>query len=262
VHGSIAEALDGSAACRAGASLRCGGVQVIRQGRRQQRVRGYKRAPHVADDVATPPGTPPQLRLRGGDELAASVGRARLSVCAHHPTRCVSARQDDGENPDRAVLAADRRWRPLDSVQAQTVRGLVAVCVQAWTADEGWDTRAKPPGAEGSRRRVLLRRRVDPWLFVPPAPHAQLRHHLPASPVGRLRAQVQVEGLVTVLAALVASVDPPAQWPRLNEAWHEVLAYARANTPLVQRHVGRLDPTPSVQDRASEVMRNMPALST
>ncbi len=73
---------------------------------------------------------------------------------------------------------------------------------------------------------------------------------------------MQVECLVTVIEELVVSVDPPAQWPRLHEALHEVLAFERSKKHVVQRQLGRLEPPPSLQDRTSEVMRNMPALST
>ena len=108
----------------------------------------------------------------------------------------------------------------------------------------------------------MLRLLVAHGLCLPPAQHAQLRHNRPAYTVGSLRAQVQVEGLVPVLEALVASVDPQAQWPRLNAAVHEVFACERSTKHVVQRQLGRLAPTPSLKDRASEVMRNMPALST
>jgi hypothetical protein len=180
VHGSIADALYGSAALRDGASPRFGGGQVISQLRRNQRVRVSTREPHVADDFATHPGTPQQLRSRGGDEMAALVGRARLSVCAQHTTRFVIALQDDGEDPYRGVRAADLSWRTLASVHARTLRWLVEVLVQDWQASDGGDTLATPPGEEGARRRVMLSLLVDHGLFVQPAHHAPRLHHLPA----------------------------------------------------------------------------------
>jgi hypothetical protein len=262
VHGIVADALDGSAAFMERASALFGGVQVISQWRSHQRVRVHKREQHVADYVATHPGTPQQSRIRGGEEMVAIVGSARLYVCAHHTKRFVIALKYDGEDTYRDVMAADLSWRTLDIIHAHTLRWLVEVFVQDWKADEGWDTLAKPPGEEGSRRSVILSLLVDHGLFLPPAQHAQLLHNLPAYPVGSLRAQVQVECLVTVIEELVASVDPPAQWHRLNEALHEVFAFERSKKHVVQRQLGRLEPTPSLKYRASEVMRNMPALST
>jgi DDE superfamily endonuclease len=262
VHCIIADALYGSAAFMDGASALFGGVQVISQLRSNQRVRVHKRELHVADYFATHPGTPQQIRIRGGDEMVAIVGSARLYVCAHHTKRFVIALKYDGEDTYRYVMASDLSWRTLDIIHAHTLRWLVEVFVQDWKAYEGWDTLAKQPGEEGSRRSVILSLLVDHCLFLHPAQHAQLIHNLPAYTVGSLRAQVQVECLVTVIEELVASVDPPAQLPRLNEALHEVFTFERSTKHLVQRQLGRLEPTPSLKYRASEVMRNMPALST
>jgi DDE superfamily endonuclease len=262
VHCIIADALYGSAAFMDGASALFGGVQVISQLRSNQRVRMYKREQHVADYFATHPGTPQQIRIRGGDEMVAIVGSARLYVCAHHTKRFVIALKYDGEDTYRYVMASDLSWRTLDIIHAHTLRWLVEVFVQDWKAYEGWDTLAKQPGEEGSRRSVILSLLVDHCLFLHPAQHAQLIHNLPAYTVGSLRAQVQVECLVTVIEELVAAVDPPGQLHRLNEALHEVFAFERSKKHLVQRQLGRLEPTPSLKYRASEVMRNMPALST
>jgi hypothetical protein len=82
------------------------------------------------------------------------------------------------------------------------------VFVQEWKGYEGWDTLAKQLGEEGARRSMILSLLVDHCLFLHPAQHAQLIHNLPAYTVGSLRAQVQVERLVTVIEELVASVDP------------------------------------------------------
>jgi hypothetical protein len=57
----------------------------------------HKRAQHVADDFATHPGTPYPLRIRGGEEVIALVGSARLSVCSHKTKRFVVALQYEGE---------------------------------------------------------------------------------------------------------------------------------------------------------------------
>jgi hypothetical protein len=261
-HGLSADALSGSAALMDGASALFGGVQVSSQLRSHQRVRVHKRERPVADDFAPQPGPPQQSRLRGGAEMVAIGGRARLYGCAHHPKRFVRALKYDGEDTSRDVMASALRWRTLDSIHAHTWRWLVEVLVQDWKAYEGWDTLAKQPGEEGSRRSVILSLLVDHCLFLHPAQHAQLIHNLPAYTVGSLRAQVQVECLVTVIEELVASVDPPAQLHRLNEALHEVFTFERSKKHMVQRQLGRLEPTPSLKYRASEVMRNMPALST
>jgi hypothetical protein len=134
--------------------------------------------------------------------------------------------------------------------------------VQDWKAHEGWGTLTKQPGEEGSRRSVILSLLVDHCLFFHPAQHAQLINHLPAYTVGSLRAQVQVECLVTVMQEVIASGEPQAQLHRLSEALHEVFALERSRKHLGQRQLGRLAPTPSLKYRVYEVMRTMPALST
>ena len=59
-----------------------GGVQVISQLRCNQKVRFRNRTLSVSQYFAGHPGVPHALRIRGGDTLTASVGSARLHVCA------------------------------------------------------------------------------------------------------------------------------------------------------------------------------------
>ena len=134
--------------------------------------------------------------------------------------------------------------------------------MQDWKAQEGWSQLTKQPGAEGARRSVILRLLVDHCLFFPPDQRAQFRNTLPAYTVGSLRAPVQVECLVHVIENLMSSDAPPEPLHRFTHALHQGFACGRSKKPLIQRQVGRLEPTPSLKDRAEEVMRNMPALST
>jgi hypothetical protein len=182
----IADALYGSAGFMAGASALFGGVQVMSQLRSNQKVRAYKRAQHVADYVATHPGTPLRIRIRGGDEMVAVVGSGRLYVCAHHTNRFVIALTYAGEDTYRYVMASDLSWRTLDIVQAHTPRWLVEVFVQDWKAHEGWGKLTKQPGEEGSRRSLILSLLVDHGLFFHPEQHAQLNNNRPAYTVGSL----------------------------------------------------------------------------
>jgi len=41
-----------------------------------------------------------------------------------------------------------------------------------------------------------------------------------------------------------------------------VFAFSRSTKHLIQRQLGRLEPTPSLKYRADEIMRNVPLLST
>ena len=82
------------------------------------------------------------------------------------------------------------------------------------------------------------------------------------STVGSLRANVQVECLVDVIDDLVSSDNPQEKLKRFTQALHEVFAFGRSKKHMIQRQLGRLESTPSVQYRAYEVMRTVPVMST
>lgn len=262
VHCITADALYGTAPFVDGASALFGGVQVISQIRSNQKVRLHKREQNVHDYFAAHPGTPHTIRIRGGQEMVAIVGSARLYVCAHKTKRFVVALKYEGEDTYRYLIASDLTWRTLDIVQGQTLRWLVEVFIQDWKSYEGWSQLTKQPGVEGARKSVLLSLLVDHALFFHPDQHAQLTHNLPAYTVGSLRAHVHVECLVDVVKDLVVSEAPQEQLHRFTHALHQVFAFNRSKKHMIQRQLGRLEPTPSLKYRADEVMRNIPALST
>ncbi len=257
-----ADALYGTAPFVDGASALFGGVQVISQIRSNQKVRVHKRAQHIADSFATHPGTPHTIRIRGGEEVSALIGSARLYVCAHKTKRFVVALKYEEEETYRYLLASDLSWRTLDIVQGHSLRWLVEVFVQDWKGHEGWAQLTKQPGEEGARHSVILSLLVDHALFVYPAQAAQLKNNLPAYTVGSLRANVQVECLVDVIEDLVSSDDPQSPLQHFTKALHEVFAFGRSKKHMIQRHLGRLEPTPALKYRAEDVMRNMPVMST
>src|SRR5262252_4713200 len=124
-----ADALYGAAPFVDGASAMFSGGQVISQIRSNQKVRLHKRAQNVSDYFATHPGTPHTIRIRGGQEVVAIVGSARLDVCAHKTKRFVVALKYEGEDTYRYLIASDLTWRTLDIVQGQTLRWLVEVFI-------------------------------------------------------------------------------------------------------------------------------------
>jgi hypothetical protein len=91
VHCIVADALYGTSTFVDTASAIFHGVQVISQVRSNQKIRVYTHEQHVADYFATHPGTPQKIRIRGGDEIVAIVGSARVYVCAHHTKRFIIA---------------------------------------------------------------------------------------------------------------------------------------------------------------------------
>ena len=262
VHCIMADALYGTATFVDAAAAIFGGVHVISQIRSHQNIRVGKREQHVADYFATHPGTPQPLRIRGGQEMVATVGSARLYVCSHHTKRFIVAIKYNDEESYRYLIASDLSWRTLDIVQGHTLRWLVEVFMQDWKSYEGWSPLTKQPGEEGARQSVILSLLVDHSLFVHPDQQAQLKNNLPAYTVGSLRANGQVECLVHVIDDLVSSDHPQDKLKHFTQALHEVFAFGPSTKHMIQRQWGRLEPTPFLKYRADEVMRNMPVLST
>jgi hypothetical protein len=261
VHCITADALYGTATFVDGAAALFGGVQVLSQLRSNQKIRVHKRDQHVADYFATHPGTPQHIRIRGGEEVVALVGSARLYVCSHHTKRFLVAIKYEDEESYRYLLASDLTWRTLDIVQGHTLRWLVEVFIQDWKSHEGWAQLTKQPGEEGARHSVILSLLVDHSLFVHLDQQNQLKNNLPAYTVGSLRAHVQVACLVDVIDDLVSSDAPQDKLKRFTQALHEMFAFGRSKKHMIQRQLGRLEPTPSLRYRADEVMRNIPGLS-
>jgi hypothetical protein len=235
IHCITADALYGTAPFVDGASVLFGGVQVISQIRSHQTVRLHKREQHVADYFATHPGTPHPIRIRGGEEVIALVGSARLYVCSHKTKRFVVALKYEGEETSRYLIASDLSWRTLDMVQGQTLRWLVEVFIQDWKSHEGWSQLTKQPGEEGARQSVILSLLVDLSLFVHPDQQAQLKNNLPAYTVGSLRANVQVECLVDVIDELVSSEAPQDTLKHFTKALHQVFSFGRSKKHMIQR---------------------------
>ena len=257
-----ADALYGTAPFVDGASALFGGVQVISQIRSTQKVRLRKREQNVSDYFATHPGTPHTICIRGGQEVVAIVGSARLYVCAHKTKRFVVALKYEDAETYRYLIASDLRWRTLDIVQGQTLRWLVEVFIQDWKAHEGWSSLTKQPGKEGARHSVILSLLVDHSLFVHPAQQDQLKNNLPAYTVGSLRAHVQIECLVDVIDDLMSSDAHQDKLKRFTTALHDVFTFGQSKKHMSQRQLGRLEPTPSLKYRVDEVMRNIPVMST
>jgi hypothetical protein len=117
VHCITAESLYGIAPCVDAASTMFGGVQVLSHIRSHQNIRIGKRKQHVADYVATHPGTQKCVCIRGAEEMVAMVSRARLDVCSHKTKRFVVAITYAHEETYRSLIASDLSWRTLDMVQ-------------------------------------------------------------------------------------------------------------------------------------------------
>jgi hypothetical protein len=123
----MAEALYGPATLVEGAATLFPGVQVLSHIRSPQPLRVGTRDQHVAAAFATHPGTPSRIRIRGGAEVVALVGRARWSVGAPKTTRCLVASKYAEEATSRSLRASARSGRTRDRVQGHTRRWRVEI---------------------------------------------------------------------------------------------------------------------------------------
>src|SRR5499427_8689298 len=94
------------------------------------------------------------------------------------------------------------------------------------------------------------------------ASNGKIRNNRSAYTVGSLRAHVQAECLIDVIDDLVSADHPQDQLQRFTKALHEVFALGQSTKHMIQRQLGRLEPTPSLKYRAYEAMRNIPVMST
>jgi hypothetical protein len=228
-----------------------GGVQVISQLRCNQKVRFRNRTLSVSHYFAGHPGVPHALRIRGGDTLTASVGSARLHVCAHGKKRFVIALKYEGEMEYRYLLATDLTWRTQDILQAATLRWLVEVFLQDWKAYEGWGTLTKQRGEEGSSHSLILSLLVDHCLLLHPDQLTQLEHKQPMSTVGSLINRIRVDSLLVLIRDLLATDHPQQRLARLADTLAHQFALVPSEKHMIGRDLGQLDPTPSLKYKAA-----------
>jgi hypothetical protein len=247
----LADALYGTAQFVDAASATFGGVQVKSGLRRNQTVRFRNRTLSVQQYFERYPGVSQTIRIRGGREVRALVGSARLYVGAHGKKRFVIALKYAGEEDYRYLLASDLTWRTQDIVQAFTLRWLVEVFVQDWKTYEGWGALTKQPGEEGSSRSLILSLLVDHCLLLHPAQLAQLNHRQPAYTVGSLIHRIKVDSLLTVIRELLDAQDPEQHFQRFADTLAQHFSLEHSEKHLVGRDLGRLEPTPALKYKAA-----------
>ena len=201
------------------------------------------------------PGVSQTIRIRGGDNVRAWVGSARIQVCAHGTKRVVMALKDEGEKEYHSLMASDMSWRHLDIVQAYTLRWLVEVFFQDWKAYEGWGQLTKQPDEQGSRRRVILSLLGDHCLLLHPDQLARIQDNLPAYTVGSLRDRVRLERSLQVFEEIFSSENPQAQFEVMAQRAKEVFPLNGPSKHRIGRDLGRLESTPSLEYRAKAVMK-------
>ena len=156
----------------------------------------------------------------------------------------------EGEEDYRYLVATDLTWRTLDIVQAYTFRWLIEVFFADWKAHEGWGALTKQPGEEGSSRSLILSLLVDHCLLLHPDQLAQIENKQPAYTVGSLSNRVKVDSLLTIIRELVTADNPVEQLQRLAQQLEEWFPLNSSDKHMVNRDMGRLEPTPSLKYKA------------
>ena len=227
-------------------------TQVVSQIRSNQNVRFRNRKLSVEKHFTRYPGTPQEITLRGGKKVTVLVGSARLYVCAHHKKRFVMALKYEGEETYRYLVASDLTWRTLDIVQAYTLRWLVEVFIEDWKSNEGWGTLTKQTGPDGSSQSLILSLLADHCLLLHPQQLARIENKLPAYTVGSLTNQIRVDCLFDFIRELLADDDPEEKLNRLTETLKsQVFTLNPSRKHMVNRDLGRLEPTPGLKYRAT-----------
>lgn len=247
----LADALYGTGKFLNKASNRFGGVQVISQLRNNQNLRFCGKKYALEHYFTKFPGVTQTIRIRGGEPVTVTVGSARLPVCAHGgQKRFVIALKYEGEENYRYLVATELTWRTLDIVQAYTFRWLIEVFFADWKAHEGWGALTKQPGEEGSSRSLILSLLVDHCLLLHPDQLAQIENQQPAYTVGSLSNRVKVDSLLTIIRELVTADNPVEQLQRLAHQLQELFPLQPSSKHMVNRDMGRLEPTPSLKYKA------------
>lgn len=250
VKAVVADALYGQQHFMDEASVLFDGCQVISQLRHNQNIRYRNRTYHVSTYFAKFQGVSQSIRIRGQEPINATVGSARLEVCAHGKKRFVIALKYPGEKESRYLVATDLSWRTLDIIQAYSLRWLVEVFIEDWKGYEGWAQLAKQQGEEGSSRGLSLSLLLDLCLLLHPEQLARVENNLPAYTVGSLQQTIQMEALLAGIKRIVHTPHPAKQLALLAQSVKDFFILRPSSKHMSGKDLGRLEPTSSLKHRA------------
>lgn len=239
------------------ASAIFGGVQVVSQLRSNQKVLFGKKLISVRQYFPDKRGQVVALKIRGGETLKATVDSARLYVDAHEKKRFVIAIKYEGEQEYRYLVASDMSWRTMDIVEAYTFRWLAEVFFEDWKLYQGWGQLAKQPDDDGSRRGLILSLLCDHCLLTHPQQLARLENKLPAATVGSLLEKTRVEAILSFIHSLLNADNLQQKLASLSKVVEEVFQLAPSKKHLVNRDLGRLEPSPSLFYRAKVALNGL-----
>jgi hypothetical protein len=231
-----------------------GGVQVISQLRSNQKVGFRNKLISVSQYFQCHRGQVQEFKIRGGEVIKADVCSARLYVEAHEKKRFVIALKYEGEQENRYLVASDLSWRTMDIVQGYTFRWLAEVFFEDWKLYQGWGQLTKQLDDDGSSRSLILSLLLDHCLLTHPQQLARLENKLPAATVGSLLEKTRVESLLNFINSLLTVENPQQKLARLAKAVEEVFQLAPSKKHLVNKDLGRLEPSPSLFFRANAAL--------
>ena len=191
------------------------------------------------------------LRVRGGQEVKATVSSARLKVLAHGKKRLVVALKYEDESDYRYLVATDMTWRTMDIIQAYTLRWLVEVFFEDWKLYEGWGREAKQLDEEGSSRGLILSLLLDHCLLLHPEQTARIENKLPAYTVGSLQRKSQMDVLLEFIKTLLEHQNPADKLKELAVLVDDVFQLMPSSKHMIGRDLGRLEQAASLQYRVA-----------
>ncbi len=228
------------------------GTQFISQLRSDQNVQPKRQKETTLEQYFSKhPGVPTKIKIRGGETINAVIGSASLLVCAHNVKRLVVALKYEGEDQYRYLVASEMSWRTVDVVQAYTQRWLSEVFHEDWKSYEGWGKLTKQQGKDGSSNSLILSLLVDHCLLLHPEQLARVENKIPACTVGSLQARVKGEALLDLIRELVSSEDSHERVNQLGEKIKEIFSLQPSKKHMVDRDLGRIEPTPSLKYKAA-----------
>jgi len=247
VKAILADALYGARAFVGPASILFGGVQVISQARKNQKVKSGNKYISVEQYFIRHAGVSQPLKIRGGKKQTVTMRGARLHLKSHRCKRYIIALKYEDEKEYRYLLASDLTWRLTDIAAAYTLRWLVEVFIQDWKGYEGWCQLAKQPDVDGSCRGVILSLLTDHCLLLHPDQTALINNKLPAATVGSLRDRERATAVLEAIESLVSNDKSEAIVLELKKCIDSAIPLCESSKHMSSRDLGRLESTPSLK---------------
>ena len=224
-----------------------GKVQVISQIKYNQNIRYRNGKKSVKDFFSSYSCVSQKISIRGGEEVTAVIGSARLHVCSHKTELFVIALRYEGEEDYRYLVASDLTWRTEDIVRAYTLRWLIGVFIQDRKSYEGWNALTKQRGDEGSERTLILSLLTDHCLLLHPEQRQRMNTELPAITVGSLIGKSKVECLFIFIRKLISNEDDKNKLDELSDTVCEIFRMSPSKKHMVGRDLGNFAPSPSLK---------------